>query len=1252
MHNQIQKFLTNITRIIIFCALSVVFIASVGQVGVSAATTVTLKDGTVYNDFTCSGTTCYGREKLGTGWIASGGCANSILTGTATCGGQIIKYTDEPSQTQLLNDFPPDKNPLPTANSTNTLNGPPITNASNIVNQATPEKSIDNSNSSNLVSNTTATDSKGGSTDPFSILLNLIFSIVLLLIWILGSLASAILWIVMSIFIILVRINPADANWISVAIAPWGVIQSISNLLILGAFVYVGLGYLLNITKLKMKIDQFLTNIVIVAIVTNLTLLGTASIINIAQGIGDAFVGAYSLVRTGSATKETIQDAFIKNTLSAFQTVSQIRCGNLTTGGSSTPAKSNFNPFVVQVNAAGEKSVSQGAKEAQCSKASGDPAQFENIGDIFGNVFKQSFGDYMISIIREFVYLLLIIVAIFAFFRVLMIALIRALALWFLMVTSPFALAAYYSPDGFGLKKWGTKWLNNFFYYCIFYPAFVLALILAQELTGAFNSATKKLADQELGQTGGLDIPTLVSGVLVGVVAAGVIWMLANFFEKIFKSISDGMFEAVGTAGGFALNKLAAPIGGFASIANRGNVKTFSRDVSNIQSQLAQTTDPIQRAKLEQRLAASQKRLVNAQTAGDRVAGNVRRLGNFVEMLPERRNELENFGKTIGEKWKNDKKARLASFREGDRLRGELFWRQNPQLAKRLGIDPDLDPKALLRGETKKEMDENLAQDPNYYKSLVDQTIKKTYDKNIGADTAIRRDIAQRRLLKLADEFDGDFDKLKPEMRDFFIDALEQHHGDDALMASLASNSNATKMIRQVMGSNRLESKAEQKIRKESPIFIADAGDRRRQVGGLNQKEQRGIAAYNLSDTSVVDGLRDAGMDATDIAEISNNKGFTPLSENHARRTVLDSAGLTKEAKSRVSTYRDKSLQKGYIQSTPAFTTITKELLNNPAATDTTLRGHMQTLASMQFSDAATMEGIKNNNALTGQQKLDQIQNESIEARSYVQANAAVLANLSPEEQIQEVLTAVGVGRDSYKQNEDILFKQLKDNAIESSKALIKADVASAGADQTTTTLKKLREQGSAIEAKLSTGSRQLHQELGIEAGFDKLIKDAKKSGRVGAYDITTTVNGQKADTLKEHLQNISVAINANNQAQFNKAKQAALKEFENDATVQSLINSEFTSHNQTNLGMFDTIVQDEGNRVRTELHQDIEDLKLGRGGNYAVAGREALGKYIDKSKERSNSTKTKVIDSYGKLTGANAKALVNEITGERKSKI
>jgi hypothetical protein len=138
---------------------------------------------------------------------------------------------------------------------------------------------------------------KGESSDNASItdiLIGLVLAIITLIIWIAGTIANSILWLVMTIFVFLLRINPADANWIKVAIAPWSVIQSISNLTILGAFLYVGFGYLLNIQKLKTRIDTFLTNIVIVAIVTNMTLLGTAAIVNIAQGVGDAFVGGYA----------------------------------------------------------------------------------------------------------------------------------------------------------------------------------------------------------------------------------------------------------------------------------------------------------------------------------------------------------------------------------------------------------------------------------------------------------------------------------------------------------------------------------------------------------------------------------------------------------------------------------------------------------------------------------------------------------------------------------------------------------------------------------------------------------------------------------------------------------------------------------------------------------------------------------------------------------------------------------------------
>ena len=119
---------------------------------------------------------------------------------------------------------------------------------------------------------TTATNASinatsGGGPNLFEVLMNIVIAIVTLLVFIVSTAAYFILSLFAFLFIFFVKINPASNEWITVAQAPWGVVQSLANLLILASFIFVAFSYILNIKQYKTKIDSFLTNIVIVAIV-------------------------------------------------------------------------------------------------------------------------------------------------------------------------------------------------------------------------------------------------------------------------------------------------------------------------------------------------------------------------------------------------------------------------------------------------------------------------------------------------------------------------------------------------------------------------------------------------------------------------------------------------------------------------------------------------------------------------------------------------------------------------------------------------------------------------------------------------------------------------------------------------------------------------------------------------------------------------------------------------------------------------
>ncbi|MBC7472371.1 MAG: hypothetical protein H7196_03890, partial [candidate division SR1 bacterium] len=265
---------------------------------------------------------------------------------------------------------------------------------------------------------------------------NLIIAILILLAWAFGTLASVIMYILGFMFLIILRVNPAASDWIGVALAPWGVVQSLANLVILGTFVFVAFAYILNITQYKTKIDSFLTNIVIVAIAMNLTLLGCASVINIAQGVGDAFVGGYAQVKSIKNTDDYtgIADVFIGETLKSFRKVSTIRCNNVKPTSSGT-GKSG----TTATKTGTTQTVAQAATSAEC----GGDDELAKIGESFGKSFNADIGPNLTIFVREVVFLVIICFGIYVFYRLFMIALIRAISLWLLMVTSPLALVAY-----------------------------------------------------------------------------------------------------------------------------------------------------------------------------------------------------------------------------------------------------------------------------------------------------------------------------------------------------------------------------------------------------------------------------------------------------------------------------------------------------------------------------------------------------------------------------------------------------------------------------------------------------------------------------------------------------------------------------------------------------------------------------------------------------------------------------------------
>ena len=213
----------------------------------------------------------------------------------------------------------------------------------------------------------------------FNIILTVISFIILALTYFAGWLAIGALWILGYLFLIFLRINPAGANFIAVAVDPWRIVVGIANMFVLSTFIFVGFGYILDIAKLKVKIEDFLLKIIVFTLILNFTLLGSASIVNVTQGIGEIMVGAYSI---GETDPQKANFALINGLIEGMSRASVLRCGNLewALDGNDKPSPKPPTPALKPGQTA-PPSASESATGKDCDFGiTGSPGQFGKLG--------------------------------------------------------------------------------------------------------------------------------------------------------------------------------------------------------------------------------------------------------------------------------------------------------------------------------------------------------------------------------------------------------------------------------------------------------------------------------------------------------------------------------------------------------------------------------------------------------------------------------------------------------------------------------------------------------------------------------------------------------------------------------------------------------------------------------------------------------------------------------------------------------
>jgi hypothetical protein len=1012
---------------------------------------------------------------------------------------------------------------------------------------------------------TAGTDKAGASNALGSIITiigNLILAVLSLIAWFFGTVLSYIMFLLGWMLIVLIRVNPAAGDWIGVALAPWGVVQSIANLIILGTFIFVAFAYILDITKYKTKIDSFLTNIVIVAIVMNLTLLGCASIINIAQGVGDAFVGGYATIKNvkDPGDYNGIAQVFIGDTLTSFKKVSAIRCNNVngTSAGTGTSAQTPAKTGTTQT-------IAQAKTAAEC----GDFEGKDNLGVLFGNKFNSDIGANGATLVREMVYIAIVIFGIYAFFRIMMLALIRAVSLWLLMVTSPLALVAYFSPEGFGLKKMADKWGHNFFHFTVFYPAFVLGLILAQEMTAAFNTATTAAVPTIKAASGATveanTTQTIILVLLGGIVAVGILKLLADFFEGVLKEITEAAFNGVKslatggaallTAGAVGARAIAGVAPGVSGMLSKGLSKKMVSNESEINTLTAQRdalpNSDRNKAKLNTRIvelqkeqASNQKRLdkynwVNTKSSNFR-DNVVNPVANFAEMIPERFKAVASIPGTIKQKWAADEKARIESFKAGDKAKSEIWLREN-EWAQGIFGSPDKDPNALFRGYSADKIAEEKGKNADWGKNKINTAVKNAYSKSLGLNNKISRDIAVSRAQELLKQAGGEYENLTKEMRDQFDDLISQHSGDSSIMSQFANDSTLKNATRKALKtSNNIDSDAATALRKSSPIFLEDANDRRQAMLAMGEQDFKNLAAYNLQDEDIVTAARaNNSISFQEMDKKMNNRGHTYLAEGDIVKSLDDQLKTGKIDENEYNRQRNSSNQRyqnGFIGGNDIARRIANERRLTPNLTREREAEIAAEVEEENFGNDSHVEAIISGTtyldpktqvstdygAITVAERMEELRAVAPVIQSYMADNEEALnnqANNQDQAKAQQVLKElqrnINTSRSSYNQSKEMFIDRQRDVASSAAEVNVGQDAAKAIYNQELSSLDSMRAlDGDRLRAALNhtrfatvpgsvnpadiNPADDLKKELGIRKTFASVTKQLKAADQKG----------------------------------------------------------------------------------------------------------------------------------------------------------
>jgi hypothetical protein len=766
---------------------------------------------------------------------------------------------------------------------------------------------LDGSSESGDIETTNANDpSEKDEDNIFEFLFKIVMVIVASLLYVLSFAVLVILFMVSWFVLVLLGINPAGGEFLGAIQPAWGAVVGLANLLVLAAFMYIGFAYLLGLDQVKKNISDFILKIVYYALLLNFTLLGTAAFVNIGYGVGNLIKFAYAGdVSTGGTNRALAGDI-----TESIGRISYIRCGNEFSNGDECEVDAN--------------PIAEG---------------FERTGNLI-SLFAGDLADALVAVVSEALVIVAGAFALYVMFRVFKIVLLRLIGLIFIMILSPIGLASYFSPVD-SWKEVGKQMLQRLWQFVAFYPAFIMALILVNLISGSFADIIYEAdSTAEITQSLNADFqaPTTSSDstednqATVGVVrtetlqntftrsiqvllvlslSLGGLWAVTEYFVKKFeedlKKVTDGIQKAwENTKKGARFAGLA--VGNVGRLASTiGNTKLFDYK-GKMRGQALDRARELQRNK---------RRLKDENLSEEEKESILRRNSVLTDEIADYKDRAKyGLGRSII-KGGNTMAFGLENLEAGSKRVFDYMFKDRPESFKKENsvwwntqmnralkksgiIDTStadaLTPDAVTRGVTA-EMEQSARNDAitknkrNPFDTLLEDRMEEERKKALGiGDIKLRQDVARSAKEYLISKSKGNIENLKdPEERRILEELIESASDDDSIARMLFSDVNGQNLVQQAISRGNISGGVLEKIGEKWGNVLGDSDSRidfGRAVAG-NLQLFRDVDAAVFNSDEVIRGYLEAGGDRKALVEkIGGSKMWKPPIVRAARDLV------------------------------------------------------------------------------------------------------------------------------------------------------------------------------------------------------------------------------------------------------------------------------------------------------------------------------------------------------------------------------